>query len=160
MQNTEADINTTPPKSPTGIALFFICVGLALATSCLFALLVNHIGILFTGMHTSFAILMGTIISCVAAAVIEFIFKREAKRFAWRSLVISVPLTSFIVVGFLSWYQTRDFLKILMNPVPVPSSVHVYQGRGFFIFDVCAFFCATRSHYSHHSIASAIFSHQ
>jgi len=126
MQNTENNIQPIPKKSLTGIARVFICVGLALTTSYLLAWLANHIGILFTGTHTFFAILMGTIVSCVAAAVIEFIFKRKAKQFTWRSLVISVTLTSFIVVGFLSWSQTRDALKLFVNPVP--SNLHVNHG--------------------------------
>jgi hypothetical protein len=96
----------------------------------LFALLANHIGILFTGTPTLFAIMLGTIISCIVAAVTKFIFKRKAKQFPHRLLAFEVILTAFIAVGFLSWYQTHDFLKIFMNPVPVPSSVHVYQGRG------------------------------
>ena len=71
----------------------------------------------------------GTIVSCVAAAVIEFIFKRKGKQFTWRSLTISVTLTSLIVVGYSSWSQTRGALKLFVDPIP--SSLHVHQGRSF-----------------------------
>jgi hypothetical protein len=131
MQNTEDGIQPIPKKSLTGIRLVSIYAGLALTTSYLFAWVANYIGILFTGPHTFFAILTGTIVSCIVAAVTKFIFKRKAKQLPHSLLAGEVILTALIAVGFLSWYQTRDFLKILMKPVPVPSSVHVYQGRGF-----------------------------
>jgi hypothetical protein len=112
------------------IKAFFVCISFGLITSYLTALLGNRIGILFTGTDTFFAIFVGTIAPFVLVLITKWIFKRKGKQFTYRLLAVEIILTAFITVSFLSWYQTHDFLKIFMNPVPMPSSVHVYQGRG------------------------------
>jgi hypothetical protein len=112
---------------------FFAYIGLALTTSCLFALFTIHARILFSGLDTIFAILDGVITSCIVTLIVKFIFKRKAKSFTWRPLIISVVFSSIIVTGFLAWVQTRDQLKMFFSPNPVLSKIHVHEGRSILI---------------------------
>ena len=111
------------------LTAFFASAGLALVFACAFAIFACYLGILFTGIDTLFAVLFATAFCIIVAPVTALVFKRKGKHFAWRTLFIEVMLLALVAVGLLSWLQTRQALKIFMNPVAVPKGVHVYHGR-------------------------------
>jgi hypothetical protein len=107
----------------------FVSAGLALALAIALVPLALHFGILFSGVDTVFVVLVITIFCAFAILVTAAIFKRKGKSFSWRLLFVEVIFLTLIGGGLLAWSQTRQFMKIIMEPMPVPNGLHVKQGR-------------------------------
>lgn len=122
MNSTQKNLTQIP-------VVFLVSAGLALAASWVFAVFATHLGILFSGGDTFFAIFVATALCAIATPITALVFKRKAKHFGWRKLLIEVAVLSLFAVGSLSWLQTRQHLKIFFNPEPIPSGVHVHHGR-------------------------------
>jgi hypothetical protein len=105
----------------------FVSAGFALVASCLFAVVACYLGILFSGLDTVFAVIVATGCCVIVGLLTAVACKRYAKQFTWPSLFCEVMLLALVVVGLMSWFQTRDKLKLFLDPVP--SSLHVHHGR-------------------------------
>jgi hypothetical protein len=114
------------------LTAFLVSAGFALVLSSVSAVLACHFGFLFGGVDTFVAVSVATVCCAIAAPVTALVFKRRGKPFTSRTLFIEVTLLTFVAVGLLSWLQTRQELKILMDPAPIPKGVHVYRGQSIF----------------------------
>lgn len=122
----------TPPvqTAPVRIlAALFASAGLALVVTCGFAFLACHGGLLFSGLDVFVVVQVAVGLTAIVIPVTAWIFRRKKKHFGWRALCIVVMLLALVAVATMSWLQTRQHLRIFMNPVPVPSGVHVHRGR-------------------------------
>ncbi|MSR64915.1 MAG: hypothetical protein EXS18_03940 [Verrucomicrobiae bacterium] len=120
-------VQNTPVRVLTA---FLASAGLTLVLSYVLAVVACYFGVLFSGTDSLFAVLVATVFCAIVAPVTALVFKRKGKRFTWPTLFIEVMLLTLVAIGLLSWLQTREKLKTFMDPVPVPSGVHVHNGRG------------------------------
>ena len=84
---------------------------------------------LFAGLDTFFTVLTTTGLCSAAILITGLALNLKPQPFTWCRLFAEVILIAFIAVCAMSWLQTRQNLKIFMNPLPVPNEVHVQHGR-------------------------------
>jgi len=106
-----------------------LAVGTAVVAAYVSALLARRIGMLFSGLDTAIALVASAVVSLIVAAITEMIVRRKGKDADWRVLVIEVLLVGSVVVLLLGWAQTRDHMRIFMNPLPIPNEVRVHHGQ-------------------------------
>ena len=108
---------------------FLASIGLSVVLATVFAFIACSCGLLFSGIAIIFTVFVTTAICAVVATVTALVFKRKQWCFTRSAFVIEVLVSALIAVSLLSWLQTRQNLEIFMNPAPVPSEVHVHNGR-------------------------------
>jgi hypothetical protein len=123
-------------------AVFFSSAGLALVSSFIFSIFASNYGFLFSGNGTFSVLLVTTPFCAITTSITATVFKRIGRHFSWRAIVIETVILSLLAVIFLSRINTQQTIHIFFAPGPVPSQIHIYQGRGRF-FDAYVHFSAT-----------------
>ena len=122
---------TTPAMAGSVGMLGAFCgsVGLGLLLAFVWAMAAGQSGWLFGGLDTYIAVVGATVFCAVVTLVVVLIMGRCGKRFSWRRLVWEVACVSLLGISLLSWYQTREALRMFFNPLPVPEELRVYRGK-------------------------------
>jgi hypothetical protein len=124
------------------LAAVLVSAGLALVLALLLAFLACSRGLLFSGLDTLFCVVVTTAFCAFVVPVTALVFRRKQRHFAWHTLCIEALVLALVAVGLLSWLQTRQHLRIFMQPAPVPNGVQVRQGRSI-LFSTYVHFSAT-----------------
>jgi hypothetical protein len=110
------------------VVVFFSSVALSLLFSIAFGLVARPFGFLFGGLSSDFVVFVVTGFCSITIPVIAFFCERKGKRLSWFQLVAFVITLAFTASSLMSWLDTRQHLKIFLNPKPVPPSLRVCQG--------------------------------
>lgn len=86
-------------------------------------------GFLFSGISTVSVALAAVAVCAVVTSVTALVLRRRQRHFGWRTLFMEVAVLALVVVGVLSWLDTRHNLQVFMNSSPVPSGLRVHHGR-------------------------------
>lgn len=111
------------------VTVVFASAGLALLVASGLSLIACSGGFLFSGISAYFVILVAVGLCAIVTPVTALFFRRRQSGFGWRPLIIEVSVLGLIAVSIMSWLDTRQQLRIFMNPSSVPSGLRVHRGR-------------------------------
>lgn len=125
-------MHTAPPIQQPSVRMLTVVFGssgLALVLALGFSLLACSGGFLFSGVSIFSTVLVAVAFCAAVVSVTSIVFRQRQRRFGWHMLLIEVAVLALVAVGIVSWLDTRQHLRIFMNPSPVPSGLRVHQGR-------------------------------
>ena len=111
------------------IVIGFYLFGFCVISSYALASVATSFGLLFSGFAFGYTVLAAIIVSACLAVVVATFCKSLKVLFRWAATLISVVLSGVVVVGCLSYIQTKQEIKIFMAPVSVPQNIVVHNGR-------------------------------
>ena len=134
---------STVREKPTGtVALLIASGGAGLLPASVFALLTFSCGFMFSGISAFSIIAAAALVCAFVTPLIALLFKRGQRHFGWRALFIVVSPIAIVAVAILSWLDTRQQLRLFMNPSSVPSGLRVHRGNSQLFFSYVHFTCS------------------
>lgn len=111
--------------------------GTALVAASGFSILACSMGILFEGIPLLFVMVQSVLVCMAVTWVTALVLKRTRNHFGWRILLTEVSAAALVAVAVLSILDTRQRLKRLTHPAPLPSGLRILQGNeGLFCYEV------------------------
>jgi hypothetical protein len=126
--STEAE-SQEPETVLKPVAVFLEAFGLAFILSIVFSVLACSVGLSFSGLDGIVTVPIAIFFSSIVTTIVAVCFKRPAKHFRWPMMWLLVLILTLLSVAGVSWAQTRQHLRILMEPASIPQSLRVHHGR-------------------------------
>lgn len=103
-------------------------VGPAILLSAAFSLGACRGGFLFSGVSAVFVSVAAAAVCLVVTPVTALVLRLRRSHFGWGTLLGVVSVCAFIAVAALSYFDTRQTMRILMTGSPVPGGLRVHRG--------------------------------